>query len=194
MSTQLTFQDITLSAIERDKKVWLTSADLTRALGYSSDKAISNIYSRRKDEFTNQMTLVVKLMTKGFGNGQSAKDTRVFSLRGAHLIAMFSRTPVAKDFRKWVLDVLDKESDKHEAPIITPVMPPKTLRLLMVMEKGHIVSTQVVPDDSLVFGLSEIPELIREPGYFSINELKRIADLAMERITEYAQHSYLPMQ
>ena len=27
----------------------------------------------------------------------------------AHLIAMFARTPVAKEFRKWVLDILDKE-------------------------------------------------------------------------------------
>ncbi|HDZ9327805.1 TPA: hypothetical protein RUZ39_001705 [Vibrio cholerae] len=64
----------------------------------------------------------------------------------------------------------------------------------MVMEKGHVVSTQVVPNDSLVFSLSEIPELIREPGYFSVSDLKRIADLAMERITEYANHSYLAMQ
>lgn len=35
--------------------------------------------------------------------------TRIFSLRGVHLIAMFARTPVAEDFRKWVLDILDKE-------------------------------------------------------------------------------------
>ena len=34
---------------------------------------------------------------------------RIFSLRGAHLIAMFARTKVAKDFRKWVLDILDRE-------------------------------------------------------------------------------------
>ncbi|WP_354666697.1 P22AR C-terminal domain-containing protein, partial [Escherichia coli] len=35
--------------------------------------------------------------------------SRVFSLRGAHLIAMFARTPVAKEFRRWVLDILDRE-------------------------------------------------------------------------------------
>lgn len=34
---------------------------------------------------------------------------RVFSLRGAHLIGMFARTPKAKEFRRWVLDVLDRE-------------------------------------------------------------------------------------
>lgn len=36
-------------------------------------------------------------------------EHRIFSLRGAHLIAMFSRTALAKEFRRWVLDVLDKE-------------------------------------------------------------------------------------
>ncbi|GHK74011.1 hypothetical protein ECZU12_54220 [Escherichia coli] len=37
------------------------------------------------------------------------QESRVFSLRGAHLIAMFARTPVAKEFRRWVLDILDRE-------------------------------------------------------------------------------------
>lgn len=47
---------------------------------------------------------------------------------------------------------------------IMPVMPPKTLRLLMVMGKGHVVSTQVVPDDCAAFRTEDIPQLIREPG------------------------------
>lgn len=34
---------------------------------------------------------------------------RVFSLRGAHLVAMFATTPKAKEFRRWVLDILDRE-------------------------------------------------------------------------------------
>ena len=55
------------------------------------------------------MTLTVKLTVKGFGNGNSEKETRIFSLRGCHLITFFARTPVAKEFRKWVLDVLEKE-------------------------------------------------------------------------------------
>jgi hypothetical protein len=32
---------------------------------------------------------------------------RVFSLRGAHLIGMFSRTAKGEEFRRWVLDQLD---------------------------------------------------------------------------------------
>lgn len=68
-----------------------------------------------------------------------------------------------------------------------PVMPPQTMRLLMVMDQGRVVSTQVVPDDCMVIGLSQIPNLLNEPGYFSIQDLKRIADTAMALITDAAQ-------
>ncbi|MDG6293800.1 hypothetical protein P9Z40_11055, partial [Glaesserella parasuis] len=33
------------------------------------------------------------------------------------LIAMFARTKVAKDFRKWVLDILDREISENEQQI-----------------------------------------------------------------------------
>ncbi|EOG7750570.1 phage antirepressor N-terminal domain-containing protein [Vibrio cholerae] len=89
-------------------------------------------------------------------------------------------------------DVLWKHWTKQNIPNeIMPVMPPKTMRLLMVMEKGHVVSTQVVPDDCMVFGLSDIPNLIKEPGYFSVSSLKKIAEFALERIAEVASTSHL---
>ncbi|MDQ9668887.1 hypothetical protein RF033_15005, partial [Serratia marcescens] len=45
---------------------------------------------------------------------------RIFSLRGAHLIGMFARTKLAKEFRKWVLDILDQEIGA-----VTNEMPPE---------------------------------------------------------------------
>ncbi|MDR5615566.1 MAG: hypothetical protein RAM38_15530, partial [Arsenophonus sp.] len=42
--------------------------------------------------------------------GTVRMPVRIFSLRGAHLIAMFARTHIAKEFRKWVLDILDKQA------------------------------------------------------------------------------------
>lgn len=50
------------------------------------------------------MTASVKL-TDPNGNMQ---DTRIFSLRGAHLLAMFARTDKAKEFRVWVLDLIEE--------------------------------------------------------------------------------------
>ncbi|NRF28251.1 hypothetical protein [Vibrio coralliilyticus] len=70
-----------------------------------------------------------------------------------------------------------------------PVMPPKTMRLLMVMEKGHVVSTQIVPEDCVVFRTEDIPKLLKEPGYFTIAEFRNIADTALDEITKLAQHS-----
>ncbi|WP_234857212.1 Bro-N domain-containing protein [Acinetobacter junii] len=106
----LAFNDIQFHPVQQnDDQIWITSSELARALGYAREDSVSRIYIRNSDEFISTMTLNVKLTVKGFGNGNSEKETRIFSLRGAHLIAMFARTPVAKEFRKWVLDILDRE-------------------------------------------------------------------------------------
>lgn len=107
--TTMSFNGATLQPIAKDGLIWMTSADIAKALGYADVRSVTKIYSRNADEFTSAMTLVVKLATKGFGNGNSQKDTRIFSLRGCHLIAMFANTKIAKSFRAWVLDILDRE-------------------------------------------------------------------------------------
>ncbi len=111
----LTFNATQFHPIQRnDDQIWITSSDLARALGYAREDSVSRIYDRNSDEFASDMTLTVKLTVKGFGNGNSEKETRIFSLRGCHLIAMFARTPIAKEFRKWVLDVLEKEVQQQQ--------------------------------------------------------------------------------
>lgn len=129
MTTQLSFHDVKFNLVNHNNQIWFTASELSSALQYSNIRAVSGIYNRHKDEFTDSMTLVLKLNTKGFGGGNSAKDTRVFSLRGAHLIGMMSDTPIAKEFRKWVLDILDKEVGNTQ-PVMTPARNP---------ERGHPV-------------------------------------------------------
>ncbi|WP_194857128.1 BRO-N domain-containing protein [Morganella morganii] len=106
--TDLTFQSITFEPVYRDGQMWLTSTELAKALGYSRTDNVSRVYSRNSDEFTESMTTTVK-MTLVRKTGEVEVVVRLFSLRGAHLIAMFASTPVAKQFRKWVLDILDRE-------------------------------------------------------------------------------------
>lgn len=106
MSTQLSFHNVQLSTINRNGQIWLTSSELAKALQYKSDKSVTNIFNSNSYEFTGCMTTVIDSVTV---TGMRYK-TRTFSLRGCHLIAMFSRTNVAKEFRIWVLDILDKES------------------------------------------------------------------------------------
>lgn len=111
MTTALTFNDVTLSPITYQNSPWIRSVELARALGYSSEKSVSNIYNRNQDEFSNDMSVVINLSTT-----DNPVPSRIFSLRGCHLVAMFARTPVAKAFRRWVLDVLDKlDAEQHAA-------------------------------------------------------------------------------
>lgn len=115
----LTFQSITLDVIDRGGQPWITLSQVATALykgGGQSDvpfavRNIQKLFARHADEFTDSMTAVVKLPTAG-----GEQDVRIFSLRGCHLLAMFARTPVAKEFRRWVLDVLDNYISPVPAP------------------------------------------------------------------------------
>ena len=114
MTTSLCFNDFTFSPVTRDNQPWFKSSELARALGYSSEKAVANIYRRNEDEFSNDMSVVINSSTTGI-----PVMTRIFSLRGCHLLAMFARTPVAKAFRRWVLDVIEQYGDR--VPVAHPV-------------------------------------------------------------------------
>ena len=103
MSTSLSFQSTQFDVIDHNGQPWLKASQIAEALGYKDSKSINRIYQRNADEFNNSMTVVVNLTpSKNLIN-----ETRIFSLRGCYLIAMFARTKVAKAFRVWVLDVLD---------------------------------------------------------------------------------------
>ncbi|WP_333489273.1 P22AR C-terminal domain-containing protein [Enterobacter cloacae] len=107
--SDLNFHGMNLVPVQNVNGIWLTSADIAKALGYKSTKSISNLFAQYEDEFSQGMTMVIESVTNGINGSSRRMKVRVFSLRGAHLIAMFARTPVAKEFRRWVLDVLDRE-------------------------------------------------------------------------------------
>lgn len=108
MTTQLVFNNTPLSIINLNNQIWLSSSELAKILQYKKTDSITQIYNRNSDEFTSQMTETLKMRV----SGNYQKTVRIFSLRGAHLIAMFANTEIARDFRKWVLDILDKEVQK----------------------------------------------------------------------------------
>ncbi|MGR9993594.1 BRO-N domain-containing protein [Escherichia coli] len=103
--SDLNFHGKALVPVSNITGTWLTSSDLAKALEYSNSRAVTMIYNKYADEFSTGMTQVLEVST----SGNYRKKVRVFSLRGAHLIAMFARTDVAKEFRRWVLDILDRE-------------------------------------------------------------------------------------
>lgn len=122
MTMALTFNGITLSPVTYQNSLWIRATELARALGYSDTRKISHLYERNADEFTPEMTQVIEITdVPEMGTLENLRrKARIFSLRGCHLVAMFARTPVAKAFRRWVLDVLDKLDAEQHAAIPAP--------------------------------------------------------------------------
>ena len=101
----LSFRNVNFDITDIHGQPWLRGLQVASALGYKNPAAdIVNLYNRNADEFTDSMTQVIELPTAG-----GKQQVRVFSLRGCHLLGMLARTKVAKEFRRWVLDVLEKE-------------------------------------------------------------------------------------
>ena len=116
MSQALTFNNVTLAPIPHQNSLWIRSVELARALGYSDESSVGRIYKRNAEEFTPEMTQVIEISD----TVNLTVPARIFSLRGCHLVAMFARTPVAKAFRRWVLDVLDKLDAEQRAASPSP--------------------------------------------------------------------------
>jgi prophage antirepressor-like protein len=105
MSNSLVFHNTTIQSVNHNNQIWITSSELAKLLQYSRIDKVTQIYNRNSDEFTSKMTETLKMRL----SGNYQKTVRIFSLRGAHLIAMFAKTEVAKEVRKWLLDLADKE-------------------------------------------------------------------------------------
>ena len=131
--TTLTFQNTTLTVINQNNQTFLTASDLGKALDYSdADRSVRRLYTANADEFTAEMTALVEMPTAG-----GLQKVRIFSLRGAHLIAMFARTKTAKEFRKWVLDVLDKEVRKTTALLPNTITPEQQQAIQSAVQQAH---------------------------------------------------------
>ncbi|GAB3484231.1 BRO-N domain-containing protein [Azotobacter salinestris] len=158
----LAFRDTQFDVIDRNGKPWLRANQIGLALGYADASSINRIYARNAEEFTDQMTGSVKLTDP---NGV-LQETRIFSLRGAHLLAMFARTKIAAEFRKWVLDVLDKEVAQEQ---VRPVPSLTTRRWLVSFDHMGREQIKPIPNDACVMTIPEVLKAITEPGELPIS-------------------------
>ena len=102
----LSFNDVNFSLVQQDGQIWLTATELAKALGYAKPDAVTQVYERNQDEFDSSMTTTLNLsvadsvetlnLSVSKKSKNLTKTIRIFSLRGAHLIAMFSKTAIAK--------------------------------------------------------------------------------------------------
>lgn len=165
MSSALVFQSTTFDVIDRNGQPWVKSSQLATALGYSDERKVTQLYNRNSDEFTNDMSVVLNLGTPG----NLPIQTRIFSLRGCHLLAMFARTAVAKAFRVWVLDVLET-LNRTQRPALESTATPSTaderapLRALVHAwaQMSGIAHQALWPQVKAHFQLSRIDDLPKE--------------------------------
>lgn len=171
MTTALTFNDFTFTPVNHQNRLWIRAVELARALGYKRPDILTKLYTKNADEFTPDMTQVIEIVD----NTESVfpVKARIFSLRGCHLLAMFARTPVAKAFRRWVLDVLDRLAAEERAAL--PEVPhiaitPSTTASRKPLEKlvkvwaarGGIIVAQCWTMLNAAFNLQSITELPEE--------------------------------
>jgi prophage antirepressor-like protein len=167
-SLALSFNDVNFSPVQHDNQIWLSSGELAQALGYKQENAVSKIFNRNSDEFTEKMTQIID-------NPQLPNlGMRIFSLRGCHLIAMLARTAIAKQFRKWVLDILDKEVGKPIVKTHKSEREPLTNAVnLLVAKTKHL-------------NYSDAYKLVHQR--FNVQHIDEIAFDAIPIAVEYVHH------
>lgn len=173
MSQALCFNEVQFDVIPQNSQLWVRGSQIATALQYASVQRITELYTRHADEFTPAMTAVVTLPTEG-----GPQETRIFSLRGCHLLAMFARTPVAKQFRRWVLDVIEQYGDQVPVP---PVENPEQLSPAHRSELKGIVDAKLSTYPASVQGKARSEIWTRFNRHFRIAEY---AQLPAERMAE----------
>lgn len=182
----LTFNGTTLTTINQDDQVWLTSSDLAKALGYKSTKSVSNVYNNNADEFTDQMTSVIESVTNGIGGSKRKMLVRIFSLRGCYAIAMFARTDIAKAFRVWVLDILERETKttSHQRTPLRKACDRLAVGNMLISDAYKIVTSHYnvehidqIPESKLPEAVAFVYDVILARQQSSTNNSKYINDM-----------------
>lgn len=179
----LTFNNITLNPVDQnDNQIWLTSKELSAALGYKNSTSLNKLYNANKSEFTSSMTMTTESVVSAENKGLRAVS-RIFSLRGCHAIAMFARTDVAKAFRIWVLDVLDNEVG---APTVQNEELPSSVK-----DRNGLVKAAKITQYKLGISYDDVFSLIHHR--FNIDKLGDLTVSQVGEATEYIQRMRYPL-
>lgn len=203
----LIFNNNTLTTINQDNQVWLTSSDLATALGYKTVDSVTRIFSRNKDEFSENMSQTIEtvnLTASSKTKGLKVK-TRIFSLRGCHLLAMFARTDIAKAFRVWVLDILERETKttSHQRTPLRKACDRLAVGNMLISDAYKIVTSHYnvehidqIPESKLPEAVAFVYDVILARQAGNTNNSKYIEDMyaiGSERV-EKTRHAVGIMQ
>ncbi len=148
------FGETSFDAVIIGDEKWLRGPQIGAALGLADPtRAVQKIWDRNQSEFDDSTTMVVQIPT---GGGRQL--VRLYSARGAALIAMKAKTARAEAFRRWVLDVLEGVAD--QSPVAPGEMPAgvrNTLQAMFVQRKGN---TALIRYRQMGLGPAEIGRLL----------------------------------
>lgn len=124
--TKANFHGQPLDVWEINGQRWLRGGQIASPL-MTSPGTIKKIFKRHRSEFTSEMTAIITVPTPG-----GAQQSRIFSARGAALIAMLAQSPRAAEFRVWILDMLEgRDRQAPPEPALTATARGQLIRLAM---------------------------------------------------------------
>ncbi|MFD2177836.1 KilA-N domain-containing protein [Veronia pacifica] len=139
--------------------------------------------------FQNQQTkdLIVEIESQSDqGNPRSVMTKRGGNFQGTwvckELVYAYAMWISAK-FHLQVIRAFDSLQNTPKTPTIA--QPPR-MRMLVSIEQGQVVSTQLIAPECMVFDPNKIHQLIEEPGYFNANDYRRIIEVATGKLSELA--------
>lgn len=186
--TVLHYHDHAMEAVEIDGQRWLRVAQICAPLGLASEFVLRRIVDRNIDEFTPDETRLIALATEG-----GTQKVRLFSLRGARLLALLARTPEAKAFRRWVLDLLEGRigprgaaRDVASRPLSTDAKRALEAAMRLIEEehpaqialRGMIASGEGLPDDPTLARHADAWEMAIRAQRMAGKEFTRVRRMA----------------
>ncbi|MFR0874623.1 MAG: Bro-N domain-containing protein [Bilophila wadsworthia] len=186
MSQSLCFNNFKFSPVTHQNLPWIRSTELAHALGYKREDILGKLYRKNADEFTPDMTQLIEIVDNT-GSVFPVK-LRIFSLRGCHLLAMFARTPVAKAFRKWCLDVIERYGDRVPVDAQTP--PTGTLSRI----SSRTIAGELHKRHSTVLDAIAAPPPSARNGTLSSGELCRRQGPALPAVYGFPRGDHLLSQ
>lgn len=164
------FNNITIDFIEQDEDYWLTAKTIGNALGYRSPrKSIMNLYHAHKDEIEEYASLL-ELSTPG-----GPQETTIFSERGIYLLLMFSKQPIAKRFRKWLVSFLRCLKNRSKEELFLKIRNPSKKETKKVHSNLWIYFIQEKGSGNIKIGVSKSPaKRLKQLQVYNSTSLKLI--------------------
>jgi len=151
------FKSLEVRTISRDDEPWFVLSDVAIILGFSRSRDAGRILD--DDEKGAHI-----LRTPG-----GDQEVTIISESGIYALALKSRRPEAREFRKWVTsEVLPaiRKTGRYEAATAAPPAPSLlSRRWLITFDHEGLERVTPIDPERFFLKIEELPELLRDPGF-----------------------------